>query len=38
MGNAIDKVKEAADVVTLTNNDSGVSYVLERISTDCLDE
>ncbi|ACB08637.1 MULTISPECIES: Cof-type HAD-IIB family hydrolase [unclassified Thermotoga] len=37
MGNAIDKVKEAADVVTLTNNDSGVSHVLERISTDCLD-
>ena len=38
MGNAIEKVKEASDIVTLTNNDSGVSHVLERISTDCLDE
>ncbi|AAD35735.1 HAD family hydrolase [Thermotoga maritima MSB8] len=38
MENAIEKVKEASDIVTLTNNDSGVSYVLERISTDCLDE
>nr|WP_233186282.1 Cof-type HAD-IIB family hydrolase [Thermotoga sp. KOL6] len=38
MGNAIDKVKEAADIVTLTNNDSGVSHVLERILADCFDE
>nr|WP_233185652.1 Cof-type HAD-IIB family hydrolase [Thermotoga sp. SG1] len=38
MGNAIEKVKEASDIVTLTNNDSGVSHVLERISTDCFDE
>lgn len=36
MGNAIDKLKEAADFVTLTNNDSGVSFVLERLGTGCI--
>lgn len=35
MGNAIDKLKEAADFVTLTNNDSGVSFVLELFGTGC---
>lgn len=31
MGNAIDKVKETADIVTLSNNDDGVAHILEQI-------
>ena len=31
MGNAAQKVREAADFVTLSNNDDGIAYALERL-------
>ncbi len=31
MGNAPEEVKKAADFITLTNNNSGVAYAIERI-------
>ncbi|RDW20717.1 sugar-phosphatase [Oceanobacillus chungangensis] len=36
MGNAIPEVKEAADFVTLTNNESGVAYVIEKLALEPL--
>lgn len=31
MGNASDAVKQAADMVTLSNNDDGIAYALEKL-------
>ena len=31
MGNAAQKVKEAADFVTRSNNDDGIAYALARL-------
>lgn len=31
MGNAIEQVKQSADIITLTNNDDGVAHILEQI-------
>ncbi len=37
MANAIDEVKEAADLVTLTNDEDGVGVALEKILFDATD-
>ena len=31
MGNAVEELKEAADVITLSNAEDGVAYALERL-------
>ena len=31
MGNAVEELKEAADVITLSNSEDGVAYALERL-------
>ena len=31
MGNAPDAIKEIADFVTLTNNEAGVAYAVEKL-------
>ena len=33
MGNAIEELKEIADFVTKTNNESGIAFALERYLT-----
>lgn len=30
MGNAVEKIKEIADYVTLTNDEDGIAYYLDR--------
>ncbi|AXI10509.1 sugar-phosphatase [Oceanobacillus sp. 143] len=36
MGNAIPEIKEAADFQTLTNNESGVAYAIEKLALEPL--
>ena len=31
MGNAIEKLKEKANYVTLSNNDDGIAYAIEKM-------
>ena len=38
MANAVDEVKERADVVTLSNDEDGIAYMLKNLEEELRDE
>ena len=38
MANAVDEVKERADVVTLSNDEDGIAYMLKKLEEELRDE
>ena len=38
MANAVDEVKERADVVTLSNDEDGIAYMLKNLEEEQRDE
>ena len=36
MGNAVDEVKEAANEITLSNNEDGIAVALQRLAPELL--